>query len=118
MVTSQGDIWWADFGMPIGSAPGYHRPVVIVQGDDLNRSRIATTICVPLTGTLKWANAPGNVMLRASETGLDRDSVASVSLLTVVDRGQLIEHVGRVNAALMKRLFSGIDVVLGRSAPA
>lgn len=111
----QGDIWWVDFGVPVGSAPGFHRPAVIVQGDDLNRSRIGTTVCVPLTGTLKWASAPGNVMLRAGDTGLDRDSVANVSLLTVIDRGQLIEHVGRVNEALMKRLFSGIDVMLGRT---
>jgi mRNA interferase MazF len=114
VVTFQGDIWWADFGVPIGSAPGYHRPVVIVQGDDLNRSRVATTICVPLTGTMKWASAPGNLVLRAAETGLDHDCVANVSLLTVIDRRQLTEHVGRVNAAMIKRLFAGIDVVLGR----
>ena len=114
----QGDVWWVDFGAPIGSTSGHHRPVVIVQGDDLNRSRVATTICVPLTGTMKWATAPGNLVLRAADTGLDRDSVASVSLLTVIDRGQLLEHVGRVGDTLMKRLFAGIDVVLGRGETA
>lgn len=113
-MTFQGDIWWTDFGEPVGSAPGYVRPAVIVQSDDLNRSRVSTTICVPLTGSMKWANAPGNVVLRSADTGLDQDSVANVSLLTVIDRGQLIEHVGQVNAAVMKRLFTGIDVVLGR----
>jgi mRNA interferase MazF len=116
VVTSRGDIWWADFGEPVGSAPGYVRPAVIVQGDDLNRSRIATTICVPLTRTMEWASAPGNVVLRANDTGLDQDSVANVSLLTVIDRRQLIEHVGHADAAAMKRLFAGLDIVLGRRA--
>ena len=65
MVISQDDVWWADLPDPIGSGPGFRRPVVVVQGDPLNRSRIAAVVCVPLTSNLKWADAPGNVRLAA-----------------------------------------------------
>jgi mRNA interferase MazF len=79
MVIAQGEIWWADLPDPTGSGPGFRRPVVIVQGDPFNRSRIATTVCIPLTSNLHWAGAPGNLRLSARATGLPRDSVANVS---------------------------------------
>ena len=72
MVISQGEIWWADLGEPIGSGPGYRRPVVVVQCDALNQSRVSTVVCVPLTSNLKWADAPGNVLLTARATGLSK----------------------------------------------
>jgi len=113
-VISRGDIWWADLSDPIGSAPGYRRPVLVVQSDALNRSRIATVLCVPLTSNVKWADAPGNVLLRTSATGLDRDSVANVSLLVAVDKALLTERVGRVPERKLELVLAGIDVVLGR----
>jgi len=113
-VIAQGEIWWADLGDPVGSEPGYRRPVMVVQCDAFNRSRIATVLCVPLTGTLKWAEAPGNVLLPATTTGLDRDSVANVSLTVAIDRAQLTERVGGVEKRLLDRVLSGIGVVLGR----
>ena len=70
MVVAQGDIWWADLPEPTGSGPGFRRPVVVVQGDAFNASRIATVVCVPLTSNLRWADAPGNVLLSARLTGL------------------------------------------------
>lgn len=79
MVISRGDVWWADLSEPTGSGPGFRRPVVVVQGDALNRSRIATVVCVPLTSNLKWADAPGNVRLAPRFTGLSKESVANVS---------------------------------------
>lgn len=114
MVISQGEIWWADLGDPIGSAPAYRRPVLVVQGDALNRSRIGTVLCVPLTSQLKWAEAPGNVALTARLTGLDKDAVANVSQVIAVDKAQLIERVGKVPQRKLAMVFSGIDVVLGR----
>lgn len=114
MVVSQGEVWWADLGEPLGSAPGYRRPVVVVQGDALNRSRIATVVCVPLTSNLKWADAPGNVLLKASATGLDRDSVANVSQLVTVDKGMLTERAGKIPQRKLELVLAGIDVVLGR----
>ena len=113
MIT-QGEIWWADLGEPIGSAPGYRRPVVMVQSDALNRSRIATAVCVPLTSNLKWGAAPGNVLVKAGATGLDRDSVANVSALVAIDRNQLTERVGRLSGRQLEAVLSGIDIILGR----
>jgi mRNA interferase MazF len=114
MVIAQGEVWWADLADPVGSSPGYRRPVLVVQGDALNASRIATALCVPLTSNLKWAEAPGNVLLPALETGLDRDSVANVSLLVAVDKAQLDERMGQVPRRTLERVLAGIDVVLGR----
>ncbi len=114
MVISQGEVWWADIPPPTGSAAGFRRPVVVVQGDALNRSRIATVVCVPLTSNLKWADAPGNVLLSARATRLPRDSVANVSQVVALDKALLTERIGKLSAAKVELLLSGIDVVLGR----
>lgn len=114
MVISQGDIWWADLPAPTGSRPGFRRPVVVVQGDALNRSLISTVLCVPLTSNLKWAKAPGNVSLSTRLTGLAKDSVANVSQLVTLDRNLLTEHTGKLPRSRVELLFAGIDVILGR----
>ncbi|MCY2987549.1 MAG: type II toxin-antitoxin system PemK/MazF family toxin [Planctomycetota bacterium] len=114
MVIGQGEVWWADIGEPIGSAPGFRRPVVVVQCDAMNRSRIGTVVCVPMTSNLKWANAPGNVLLKASMTGLPQDSVANVSLIVALDKGQLTERSGKLPRRQFEAVLNGIDVVLGR----
>jgi mRNA interferase MazF len=87
---------------------------VVVQSDALNRSRIATVVCVPLTSNLKWALAPGNVRLSARLTGLPKDSVANVSQIITVDKEFLTERVGRLPRAKLELLLSGIDVILGK----
>ena len=114
MVVGQGDVLWADLPDPTGSGPGFRRPVVVVQGDALNRSRIATVLCVPLTSNLRWAEAPGNVLLRSRDTGLPKDSVANVSQVVAIDRTLLTSQVGRLTKRRLELLFRGIDVVLGR----
>ena len=114
MVISQGDVFWADLPEPEGSGPGFRRPVVIVQGDALNQSRIATVIVVPLTSNLKWADAPGNVLLKAKATGLPKDSVANVSQIATLDRTVLDARAGRLTARQLALVLAGIDVVLGR----
>lgn len=114
MVIAQGEVWWADLPPPTGSGPGFRRPVVIVQGDALNRSRIGTAVCVPLTSNLQWADAPGNVLLPAQITGLPKDSVANVSQVIALDRAVLTERVGKLSRAKLELLLAGIDVVLGR----
>ena len=111
---AQGDIWWADLPEPAGSGPGFRRPVVVVQGDHLNRSRIATTVCVPLTSNLTWAGAPGNVLLAAKATGLPKDSVANVSQIMTLDRSLLSDRVGRLGPKHLEQMFHGIGIVLGR----
>ncbi len=114
MVISQGEIWWADLSEPTGSSPGYRRPIVVVQCDPLNQSRISTIVCVPLTSSLKWADAPGNVLLAARATGLPKESVANVSLIVAVDRRQLTECVGKLPRRQLELVLVGIDIVLGR----
>jgi mRNA interferase MazF len=114
MVISQGDIWWADLSEPVGSEPGFRRPVLVVQGEALNLSRIATAICVPLTSNLKWGDAPGNVVLKAKATGLRKDSVANVSQIVAVDKDMLTERAGKVQQRHLDLVFAGLDLVLGR----
>ena len=109
----QGDIWTADLGAPRGSEPGHRRPVVVVQSDRLNRSRISTVGVVPLTTNLKWANVSGNVLLRG-RAGLKHSSVANVSQIYAFDRSVLVRAVGRVTSDELDAIMAGIDFVLGR----
>jgi mRNA interferase MazF len=113
-MVAQGEVWWADLPEPTGSGPGWRRPVVVVQGDPLNRSRLATTVCVPLTSNLEWAEAPGNVLLPARSTGLPRDSVANVSQVTSLDRDILTERAGKLPRRQLELVLLGIDLVLDR----
>jgi len=113
-LIAPGEVWWADLPVPVGSGPGFRRPVVVVQGDALNRSRIATVVCVPLTSNLRWADAPGNVALSVRMTGLPKDSVANVSQILTLDKHIFTERVGKVPRARLELVFSGIDIVLGR----
>src|SRR3989442_6175184 len=99
MVICQGEVWWADLPEPSGSEPGFRRPLVVVQGDAFNRSRIATVVCAPLTSNLRWAEAPGNVLLASKTTGLSKDSVANVSQLVTLDRACLTERIGKLAKA-------------------
>jgi mRNA interferase MazF len=102
-----------DFGQPFGSEPGHRRPAVVVQADAFNRSQIGTVLLVPLTRTLEWAKAPGNVLLRPKQTGLSHPSVANVSQLTVADRRRLLERVGALPSPALSRLDEGLHQVLG-----
>jgi mRNA interferase MazF len=114
MVVGQGEVWWADLRPPAGSEPGFRRPVVVIQGDALNRSRLATVVCVPLTSNLHWAEAPGNTLLTSRVTGLPKDSIANASQLVTLDRTVLTERVGKLPKAKVELILAGIDVILGR----
>jgi len=114
MVIAQGEVWWADLPAPTGSAPGFRRPVVVVQSDALNHSRLATALCVPLTSNLAWADAPGCVLLAARSTGLPKDSVANATQVVTLDRGILTERVGKLSRAKLDLVLAAIDIVLGR----
>lgn len=111
-MIAQGEIWWVDLPEPQGSRPGYRRPVLVVQSNAFNRSRIETVVCVPLTSNLRLALAPGNVPIQASRSGLPKDSVANVSQLVTLNKGDLRDRVGRVPRALFERVLGGIDLVL------
>ena len=113
MVIAQGEVWWAELPDPVGSGPGFRRPVLVVQSDALNRSRLATVVCVPLTSNLRWADAPGNAMLTRA-TGLPKDSVANASQVVTLDKTLLTERVGKLSKAKLDVVLTGLDVILGR----
>ena len=99
---------------PTGSEPGFPRPVVVVQGDAFNASSLQRVVCVALTNNLRWADAPGNVVLPARATGLSKPSVANVTQLATLDRDVLIERAGRLSASSLQLVLAGIDTLLGR----
>jgi mRNA interferase MazF len=117
VVISQGEVWWADLPDPAGSGPGFRRPVVVVQGEGLNRSRIATVVCVPLTSNLRWENAPGNVPLSARLSGLPKDSVANVSQIVSWDKDLLTEFLGNVPRVKLEQILAGSRCGTTRSPP-
>ena len=113
MVVERGAIWWADLSEPRGSEPGYRRPVLIVQTDAFNRSRLQTVIAVVLTSNLRLLDAPGNVLVPASPSGLPKDSVANISQVVTLDREYLIEAAGRLDATRLRQVDQGLRLVLG-----
>jgi mRNA interferase MazF len=113
MVVERGQVWWADWDEPSGSEPGFRRPVLIVQDDAFNRSRLPTVIAVVLTSNLRLVEASGNVLIPAKSAGLPRDSVANVSQVITVDRDFLSEPAGRVRGQLLKDVENGLRLVLG-----
>lgn len=114
VVLQQGEIWWADLAEPKSSSPGFRRPVIVMQADPINRSQIATVIVISLTSNLKWAMAPGNVLLKAKSTGLPKDSVANVSQIITIDRGDLMSCTGKLSSAKLSQVLQGVNIVLGR----
>lgn len=111
MVIYQGDIFWVDLGEPVGSAPGYTHPAVVIQNNMFNHSNLGTVIVCSLTSNLKRAVLPGNVLLDAKEGNLPKQSVVLVSQLYTVDKSQLIEHIGTLSAKRMRQILEGIRLV-------
>jgi mRNA interferase MazF len=112
VVVERGQIWWADLGEPDGSEPGFRRPLLIVQNDAFNRSRLRTTLAVVLTSNLRLLDAPGNVLLSAKASGLPKDSVANVSQVITIDRDFLTERAGSIRGALLGDVDAGLRLVL------
>ena len=108
----RGEIWWATLPEPVGSEPGYRRPVLVMQSNAFNRSRIATVIAVVITSNLRLAQAPGNVLLPPRSTGLPQESVANVSQVITVDKRFLTERIGKLPQDLLEQVESGLRLVL------
>ena len=111
-MIERGSIWWADLGEPRGSEPGFRRPLLIIQANAFNRSRIQTVVAVVLTSNLRLLDAPGNVLVPAKASGLRRDSVANVSQLITVNRNDLQERAGQLHAATVRQVNTGLRLVL------
>ena len=108
----RGEVWWADLPEPAGSEPGYRRPVLIVQADDFNRSRIRTVLAAAITSNLAIAQAPGNLPLPRGSVGLERESVVNVSQVVTVDKRFLMERAGRLSGSQLRLVEEGLRLVL------
>lgn len=109
----RGEVWWASLPPPAGSGPGLRRPVVVVQSNPFNESRIATVVIAAITSNLALAEAPGNVRIGKSESGLSKPSVVNVSQILTIDRSYLTERVCTLPAQIMSRVDSGLRLVIG-----
>lgn len=109
---ARGQVWWADLGEPEGSEPACRRPVVIVQADAFNRSRLRTVVAVVLTSNLRLLDAPGNALIPAGEAGLPRDSVANVTQIITLDRDFLTDPAGSLAPATLRSLERGLRLAL------
>ena len=113
MEVARGEVWWADLPDPVASDPGGTGPVLVVQANPFNRSRIATVLAVVITTNDRLADLPGNVLLTQRESGLKQRSVANVSQIITADRTFLRERIGRIRPETMLRIESGLRLVLG-----
>ena len=107
----QGDVFWAGL-VPLGAAPGYDRPYLIVQNDLFNSSRINTVVVCSLTSNLRRARDPGNVLLRPGEAGLPEQSVVNVSQIATIDKTQLREKIGTLSGERVRQIVGGINLLL------
>jgi len=110
---TRGELWWADFGIPFGSEPGYKRPVLIIQNDFFNNSKINTTIVIPLTTNMILADAPGNILITKRDSKLKKDSVITISQIEVIDRQRLIEKITKIDRTIIEKIENNILFILG-----
>lgn len=108
----RGEIWWADLGVPFGSEPGFKRPVVVIQDDSFNKSKIQTVIVSSITTSLNLADAPGNVYIEKKESGLPRDGVVNISQISTLDKKRLTEKICTLSQGSMAEIDYGIKLVL------
>lgn len=108
ILIRRGQIWWIDLAEPVGSEPGYRHPVLVLQRDEVNASRINTIVVCVLTSNAALARAPGNTLLPKRQTGLRRDSVANASQIVTVNRSDLEELHGALPKGLMDRVDEGV----------
>jgi len=111
-VLRRGDIHWANLRAPVGSEPGYRRPVLIVSADSFNDSRINTVVALAISSNLALADAPGSVEMPAADSGLDRDSVVNVSQVVTLDKIQVGDRAGSVETGTMRLVEAGLRLVL------
>jgi mRNA interferase MazF len=112
VVVQRREVWWADLDEPRGSEPGFRRPILVVQAEAFNRSRLRTFLCVVLTSNTRLLDAPGNVLLPKADSGLPKESVANVTQLVTLDQDYLVEKTGRIPQRTMARVDAGLRLIL------
>jgi mRNA interferase MazF len=111
MVINQGDVYWIDLAEPDGSEPGHRRPLVVIQNNLFNNSRINTVVVCAVTSNLKRAKSPGNVLLESGEANLPRQSVVNVTQILTVDKSTLVEWIGMLSEKRMRQILDGVRLV-------
>ena len=109
----RGEIWWANLSTPKSSEQGYKRPVLIIQADSFNKSKLNTIICAVITSNITLSKAPGNIRLTKSESKLPKESVINISQIITIDKSLLKKYVSSINETIIKKVESGIKIVLG-----
>jgi mRNA interferase MazF len=112
MVIKRGQIWWADLPEPHGSSPGFEHPIVVIQSDDFNQTKLNTVIGTIITSNLDLAEMPGNVLIKKTQTELPKDSVVNVTQIVTVDKSDLLEYVGTLSERKMEQIEKGLRLVL------
>jgi len=111
MEVKQGDIFWYDFGEPRASEPGYRHPVVVVQNNIFNKSRISTTVVCAITSNVTLAAAPGNVFLRKGEANLSKSCVINISQIETINKSDLIDKIGTLSKAHLFEVIAGLRLL-------
>lgn len=112
MVVAQGDVFWADLGTPRGSGPGFLRPIVVLQNNTFNSTRISTVLVAILTSNTKLAQRPGNVLLRVGEANLTKPSVMNTSQLFTVDKSDLVDYIGSLTPSRIREIIAGVRLLI------
>lgn len=112
MVINRGEIWWADLPEPTGSAPGFRRPVLIIQSDNFNKTNLKTSIVAVLTTNLDLAEMRGNVLLKKAQSDLPKDSIVNITQLFTIDKRLLFEYIGTIPERKMEQIEKGLRLIL------
>lgn len=112
MVVNRGEIWWAALPDPVGSTPGYKRPILIIQSNEFNKSKIHTLIAAVITSNIRLAAAPGNILLSAKNSKLPKESVINVSQIITIDCSFLTEKIHTLPGAIMAQVDEGLRLIL------
>jgi len=111
-VIEQGEVFWLDLGAPSGSEPGYCHPHVVIQNNLFNRSRLNTVVVCALTSNLRRARSPGNVLLEEGEANLTKQSVVNITQIFTVDKGDLVERIGRLSHERLCQILDGVHLLV------
>ena len=108
----RGEVWWAALANPVGSGPGFKRPVLIIQSNAFNISAIATVVVAVISSNLALAAAPGNVRIAKTDSGLPQTSVVNMSQLITIDKTVLTTKVRALPTSSMAAVTEGLKLVL------
>ena len=105
---TRGELWWVDFGVPVGSAAGFRRPAIIIQADEFNETQLNTIVVVPFSSNLMLADYTPNVYVESSDSGLNKDSVAIIPLVTALDRMCFKEFISKLPNNVMDEIYNAV----------